>query len=117
MIQWSLLRERKAGDAFKVPQDGLSLIEEGVYKISDTQYCLADAVIEGEHNRLTLLSFYWAASEGAFRRAYFRDVEADDLRSAGGVVARRRGCNVRRNKACAGVGLDGDGTCILSSDV
>jgi len=79
MIQWSLLRERKAGDAFKVPQDGLSLIEEGVYKISDTQYCLADAVIEGEHNRLTLLSFYWAASEGAFRRAYFRDVEADDL--------------------------------------
>lgn len=79
MMKWSVLRELKAGDAFEAPRGVLSLIDEGVYKISDTQYCLADAGVGNEQNTLTLVSFFWTASEGAFRRAYFMDVEADDL--------------------------------------
>ena len=79
MIKWSVLRELKAGDAFEAPQGLLSLIDEGVYKISDTQYSLADAVIGNEQSSLALVSLYWAASERAFKRAYFMEVEADDL--------------------------------------
>lgn len=79
MIQWSVLRALEAGSDFDALEQGLSLIDEGVYRISDTQYCLADTVVGREQNSLTLVSLCWAASEGAFRRVYFMELEADDL--------------------------------------
>lgn len=78
MIEWALLRELKKGDALAVPEASLLLIDEGVYKVSANQYCLADAINEDGQDKLRLLSFYWVASDAAFRRAYFRDIERDD---------------------------------------
>ncbi|CRM52338.1 MULTISPECIES: hypothetical protein [Pseudomonas] len=78
MTEWALLRELKKGDALAVPEAGLLLIDEGVYKMSVTQYCLADAIKEDGQDKLKVLSFYWAASDAAFQRAYYRDVESDD---------------------------------------
>lgn len=79
MIQWSVLRAREAGSDFDVPEQELSLIDEGVYKVSDTQYCLADIHIENGQKRLALVSFFWTVSAAAFRRAYSFDIEADDF--------------------------------------
>lgn len=79
MIQWSVLRALEAGSEIDVLEQGLSLIEEGVYKVSDTQYCLADIHIESGQTRLALVSFFWTVSEAAFRRAYSFDIEADDF--------------------------------------
>ncbi len=44
MIPWSLLRGLKAGDALEVAEGAFSLLDEGVYRISDAQFCLADAM-------------------------------------------------------------------------
>ncbi|MGF6097066.1 hypothetical protein [Pseudomonas sp. 18175] len=79
MIQWSVLRALIAGSDVDVSEQALSLIDEGVYKVSETQYCLADVHIESGQKRLVLVSCVWAVSEAAFRRAYSFDVEADDL--------------------------------------
>ena len=79
ITHWSSLRGLKEGDALPMPEWARSLIDEGVYKISDAQYCLAQAIDENGQDKLTLISFYWASSEGAFRRAYFREVESDDM--------------------------------------
>ncbi|MGK9416191.1 hypothetical protein ACSSUR_08545 [Pseudomonas cedrina] len=78
MIEWALLRELKKGDVLDVPDTSLLLMDEGVYKVSANQYCLADAINEDGQDKLRLLSVYWAASDAAFRRAYFRDIESDD---------------------------------------
>lgn len=40
---------------------------------------LADAFSDEGEEKLRLLSLYWACSEPAFRRAYYRDVENDDM--------------------------------------
>lgn len=79
MIPWSLLLEQKAGDVLDTSGAALSLIDEGVYGTCDNQFCLADTVNEDGQDKLRLVSFYWAASEAAFRRAYFREVERDDM--------------------------------------
>lgn len=79
MIPWSVLRALISGSDVDVPEQALSLIDEGVYKVSETQYCLADAHIERGQKRLVLVSCVWAISEAAFRRAYFFDIETDDL--------------------------------------
>lgn len=79
MIQWSVLRTLIAGSDFDVPEQALCLIDEGVYKVSETQYCLADVHIESGQKRLALVSLVWTGSEAAFRRAYSLDIEADDF--------------------------------------
>ncbi|MGY3325875.1 hypothetical protein [Pseudomonas sp. TE3911] len=79
MIQWPRLLRFKQDDVLDIPEGSRSLIDEGVYSISDTQYCLADVINENGQDTLRVLSFYWAASQGAFRRACFREVESDDM--------------------------------------
>ncbi|TFY88340.1 hypothetical protein DYL59_15890 [Pseudomonas kairouanensis] len=79
MIQWSVLRALIAGNDVDVPERALSRIDEGVYKISETQYCLADVHIESGQKRLVVVSCVWAVSAAAFRRAYSFDIEADDF--------------------------------------
>lgn len=79
IIPWSLLLEQKEGDVLDTSGAALSLIDEGVYGTCDNQFCLADTFNEDGQDKLRLVSFYWAASEAAFRRAYFREVERDDM--------------------------------------
>ena len=79
MIQWSVIRALEAGSDVDALEQGLSLIDEGVYRTSDTQYCLADIHIESGQERLVLVSFFWTVSAAAFRRAYLFDIDADDF--------------------------------------
>ena len=46
MIQWPRLLRFKQDDVLDIPEGSRSLIDEGVYSISDTQYCLADVINE-----------------------------------------------------------------------
>ncbi|BDB19898.1 hypothetical protein cym2001_32630 [Pseudomonas sp. CYM-20-01] len=79
MKEWSSLCKSKVGGVVDLREQRVLAMDDGAYKISDNQYFLADACsVEGEE-KLSLLSLYWASSEAAFRRAYYRDVENDDL--------------------------------------
>ncbi|POA33810.1 MULTISPECIES: hypothetical protein [unclassified Pseudomonas] len=79
MQEWLSLCKSKVGDAVDVRKQCVLAMEDGVYKISDDQYFLADAFFDGGKEKLRLLSLYWACSEPAFRRAYYRDIENDDM--------------------------------------
>jgi hypothetical protein len=59
--------------------DRATALEDGVYKISDSKYFLADSLFEDGKEKIKLVSFFWACSEPAFRRAYFRNIENDDM--------------------------------------
>lgn len=79
MQEWSSLCKLKSGDVIDVREQCVLAMEDGAYKISDVQYFLADALFCEGKEELRLLSLYWACSEPAFRRAYYRDVENDDM--------------------------------------
>lgn len=79
MKEWSSLCKFNVGDAFDLGQQCVLAMEDGVYKISENQYFLADAFFDVGKEKLSLISLYWACSEPAFRRAYYRDVENDDM--------------------------------------
>ncbi|SCZ33479.1 MULTISPECIES: hypothetical protein [unclassified Pseudomonas] len=79
MQEWSSLCKLKIGDAVDAREQCILAMEDGAYKISDDQYFLADAFFDEGKEKLRLLSLYWACSEPAFRRAYYRDVENDDM--------------------------------------
>ena len=79
MKEWSSLCKSKVGDAVDVREQCVIAMDDGAYKISDDQYFLADAFSDEGEKKLRLLSLYWACSEPAFRRAYYRDVENDDM--------------------------------------
>lgn len=78
MLDWSLLCKLGVGSTVDALEGGIAL-EDGVYKISDSKYLLADIFFEDGKEKIKLLSIFWACSEPAFRRAYFRDVENDDM--------------------------------------
>lgn len=78
MFDWSLLCKLGVGSIVDMLEGGIAL-EDGVYKISDSKYVLADNFFENGKEKIKLVSLFWACSEPAFRRAYFRDVENDDL--------------------------------------
>lgn len=75
MKEWSSLCKSKVGDAVDVREQCVIAMDDGAYKISDDQYFLADAFSDEGEEKFRLLSLYWACSEPAFRRAYYRDVE------------------------------------------
>ena len=79
MKEWSSLCKSKVGDAVDVREQCVLTMDDGAYKISDNHYFLADAFSDEGEEKLRLLSLYWACSEPAFRRAYYRDVENDDM--------------------------------------
>ncbi|AMZ72743.1 MULTISPECIES: hypothetical protein [Pseudomonas] len=79
MQEWSSLCKLKIGDAVDAREQCILAMEDGAYKISEDQYFLADAFFDEGKEKLRLLSLYWACSEPAFRRAYYRDVENDDM--------------------------------------
>lgn len=78
MFDWPLLYKLIIGDSVDV-MDRATALEDGVYKISDSKYFLADNLFEDGKETIQLVSFFWACSEPAFRRAYFRDIENDDM--------------------------------------
>ncbi|MEX5596209.1 hypothetical protein [Pseudomonas orientalis] len=79
MKEWSSLCKSKAGDAVDLRGQCVFAMDDGAYKISDNQYFLADVFHDNGEEKLRLLSLYWACSEPAFRRAYYRDIERDDM--------------------------------------
>ncbi len=79
MKEWSFLCKSKVWDAVDVQEQHALAMEDGAYKLSDNQYFLADVFFDDGEEKLRLLSLYWACSEPAFRRAYYRDVENDDM--------------------------------------
>ncbi|UOP13242.1 hypothetical protein [Pseudomonas palleroniana] len=79
MKKWSSLYKLKVGDVVDVREQCVLAMDDGAYKISEDQYFLADAFSDEREEKLRLLSLYWACSEPAFRRAYYRDVENDDM--------------------------------------
>lgn len=79
MKEWSFLCKSKVWAAAEVQEQHVLAMEDGAYKISDNQYFLADVFSDEGEEKLRLLSLYWACSESAFRRAYYRDVENDDM--------------------------------------
>jgi len=79
MKEWSSLCKSKVGGAVDVREQCVIAMDDGAYKISDDQYFLADESSDEGEEKLRLLSLYWACSEPAFRRAYYRDVENDDM--------------------------------------
>lgn len=79
MKEWSFLCKSKVWDAVDVQEQHVLAMEDGAYKLSDNQYFLADVFSDEGEEKLRLLSLYWACSESAFRRAYYRDVESDDM--------------------------------------
>ncbi|KMT52739.1 hypothetical protein [Pseudomonas fildesensis] len=78
MLDWPTLCKLRVGSYVDLPEGGIAL-EDGVYKISDSKYFLADSVFEEGKERIKLGSLFWASSEPAFRRAYFREIESDDM--------------------------------------
>ncbi|WP_027908313.1 hypothetical protein [Pseudomonas sp. URMO17WK12:I4] len=79
MKEWSFLCRTKVWDVVDVQEQRVLAMEDGAYKISDNQYFLADVFSDEGEEKLRLLSLYWACSEPAFRRAYYRDIEHDDM--------------------------------------
>ncbi|UVM62198.1 hypothetical protein QMK47_04880 [Pseudomonas sp. P9_35] len=79
MQEWSSLCNLKVGEGVDTREQCVFVVEDGAYKISDDQYFLADIFLNEGKEELRLLSLYWASSEPAFRRAYYRDVESDDM--------------------------------------
>lgn len=79
MKEWSSLCKSKVGDVVDVREQCVLTMEDGAYKVSDDQYFLAEAFSDEGEEKLRLLALYWACSEPAFRRAYYRDVESDDM--------------------------------------
>lgn len=79
MPQWSSLHNSRTGDIVSVREPRVLALEDGVYKISDDQYILADAFLDEGNEKHRLVSVYWASSEPGFRRAYSMDIENDDL--------------------------------------
>ena len=79
MKECSFLCKSKVWDAVDVQEQHALAMEDGAYKLSDNQYFLADVFFDDGEEKLRLLSLYWACSEPAFRRAYYRDVENDDM--------------------------------------
>lgn len=77
MQDWPTLCKLRAGSYVDFLKDATAL-EDGVYKISDAIYCLADSVLEAGAERIQWVSLFWACSEPAFRRVYFREIENDD---------------------------------------
>lgn len=53
-------------------------LSEDLYQVGSSAYCIVDDPDVG-HDHLTVISLLWACSENAARRAYFNDIEADDL--------------------------------------
>ncbi|MCA5973951.1 MULTISPECIES: hypothetical protein [Pseudomonas] len=78
MQNWVSLCRMKAGEIIDVREASVLPMEDDAYKVSEEQYLLVDASSDDTDGKLCLLSFYWAASERAFRRAYYKDVEGDD---------------------------------------
>lgn len=78
MLDWSSLCQIGVGSTVDI-LEGQHALEDGVYKISDSKYLLADTFFENGKVTSKLVSLYWACSEPALRRAYFRDVENDDM--------------------------------------
>ena len=79
MQEWSSLLSARTGDIVDVGAQCVVTLEEGVYKVSDEHYFLADAFLDEGKEKHGLLSVYWASSEPGFRRAYSMDIENDDL--------------------------------------
>lgn len=74
---WGFLSRMKSGTSIEA-LGGAELIAGDAYKISNSKYCLAD-VPHGTVGAAQLYSLFWASSDGAFRRAYFREIEKDDF--------------------------------------
>ncbi|AVI86960.1 MULTISPECIES: hypothetical protein [Pseudomonas syringae group] len=79
MQNWTSLRKMKAGEIIDLQGQPFLSMEDEAYKISDMQYLLANPLNNSTEGKLHLLSLFWAASEKAFRRAYYRDIEGDDM--------------------------------------
>lgn len=77
--KWVLLCALRPGTPIDVLGQDLLVLEDDVYKLSSSQYCLAEAPYGEPDATPRLISFYWACSEKAFRRAYFKEVEGDDM--------------------------------------
>lgn len=78
MLDWHQLYNIGTSKAIDLLEGGVAL-EDDVYKISNTEYVLADDFSVDGERKIQPVSVFWACSEAAFRRAYFRDVENDDL--------------------------------------
>ncbi|MDR6234571.1 hypothetical protein [Pseudomonas oryzihabitans] len=78
MLDWSSLCASGVKFSSEILKVGIFL-EDGVYKVSDSKYFLVDDFSDDEKKDLKVISVFWACSESSFRRAYFRDVENDDM--------------------------------------
>lgn len=78
MFDCPLLHKLSVESSVDLLEGGIAL-DDGVYKVSDSKYFLVDSSFEGDKEKVTLVSIFWACSESAFRRVYFKYVENDDL--------------------------------------
>ena len=76
---WELLCGVKSGAAIDMLGQDVALLDDDIYKISESQYCLAEIPLNSPDNILRIISMYWACSEKSFRRALFKEIEGDDL--------------------------------------
>ena len=53
-------------------------VGDDLYQVGSSAYCIVDDP-EAEHDDLTVISILWAGSQNSARRAYYNDIEADDL--------------------------------------
>lgn len=78
-ISWELLCSVKSGVTIETLGQDVAVLDDDVYKLSESQYCLAEIPFNSSDNIPRVISMFWACSERAFRRAYFKEVEGDDL--------------------------------------
>jgi hypothetical protein len=81
-MQWSdLISVKKWSSVHKSDFDMVE-IKKDFYKLSDNQYCMtapySSSSLEVAPGGPFITAFLWACSEGAARRAYFYEIEADD---------------------------------------
>ena len=76
---WKLLCRLKSGTPIHVLNQDVTILDDDIYKISESQYCFADIPYHSSNDTPRIVSIFWACSEKAFRRAYFKEVEGDDL--------------------------------------
>lgn len=76
---WELLSSLKSGAPIEMLGQNVAVLDDDVYKLSESQYCLAEIPFNSSGNISRIISIFWACSEKAFRRAYFKEVEGDDM--------------------------------------